>query len=535
MSLQIKDLTIWLRDRNQTRCLLNSIQLDVALGSVVMLVGTSGSGKSTILKLLAGLNTPLDANIEISGSCCLLGHELVAMQYPRELRGHVGLVFQDFALFDDFTPKENIALVGKLCLHTDSSNMNQEIKILANQLNIENILEKEHVHELSGGQKQRVALARLLIARPKIMLFDEPISGLDPATAQDAAGLILKQARPDNILIIVSHDYRPFLAHLEKIHGFYILDGSGSLHSVPYAGQSLDQILSNIEHRLCSARPGISQTLPRLEHHNMAQADFFCQIFSRVQQCFGLRHTLHPPFLQPGFFHRKLLWKIFRFSILDAIPFMLVSGLMLGMLATYFSLSENLGELQRYLDPILFSQALAALGKIAFVVLCPLFTAIFMATRSGAAVAGYLGNVVITKQMDAYRVYGLPSERLFLSKIVWSFGLGFLLLSALCFAGFVLASMMTVMVMRETASYYDWNIAFYSLLGPFPYQGWGYFVLKTVLAGIGAGMASYWIGAGPKKNSQDVTAGITRCVIVNILLVLAIFFALLLCEKERLL
>lgn len=531
--IEFRDFTLWIREKNMARCLLDHINLEIPLGTVMMLIGASGSGKSTILKLLTGLQTPLTADLEMSGDCKVNGNTLMATQYPDELRHTAGLVFQDYALFDDFSPKENIMLAGermgaeKYHYHSD---LMRKVEEVSDRLNIKDIVTRDHIYGLSGGQKQRIALARLLIAQPQVMLFDEPTSGLDPLTAEDAARLIIGQAAADNIVIIVTHDYRPFLEYTDKISRIDILDGSGSLYNIQHIGRSPADITKDIKNRLINAKPSPKQPLSTGDYHQMRNSDFMCGFYSAFSKLSGLHNLLHPNMTQVQW-HWKLWKNIFKFSIWNAMIFIFVSGLMLGMLATYFSLSENMGELQRFLDPILFSQAISAIGKIGFVVICPLFTAVFIATRSGSAVAGYLGNIVVTKQMDAYQVYGLPGQQLFMGKIVWSFAIGFFLLSALSFIGFWIASMTTVMVMRQTASYHDWSVAFYDMLGTFPYQGWGFFVLKSVTAGFFTGLASYFIGAAPKSSSQDVTKGITRCVMVNILLVLVIFFVILLYEK----
>ncbi len=531
--IEFDDFTIWIREKDKARCLLDRINLRIPLGSVMMLVGTSGSGKSTILKLLAGLNSPLSPNIEMSGNCKILDVSILKEEYPSEIRKQVGLVFQDFALFDDFSPKENMLLAGQALQENNLEDCFLRIEQLAAQLNIQNILEKEHVYDLSGGQKQRVALARLLMAKPQIMLFDEPTSGLDPLTAKDAAELIINQSRPDNIIIIVTHDYIPFLQYAERISRIEILDGSSHLYSINNTGKDSLQIMQEIEHCLKNAISSSQEQLSLSDYRELKDNDFYCNVSILLKQIFISMKFLFAFNPLSQFWHTKLRKKIFRFAILDAVIFIFLSGCMLGIISTYFSLSENLGELQRYLDPILFKQAISAIGKISFVVLCPLFTAIFMATRSGAAVAGYLGNIVLTKQLDAYKVYGLPGEKLFMNKIVISFALGFFGLSLLSFIGFNIASMTTVMSLRQTATFYDWKIAFYELLGTWPFlTDWKYFLSKTVLSGYAVGLVSYWIGSRSKKSSQEVTFGITRCVMLNILVVLVIFFVILLMEKN---
>lgn len=532
-AIEITNFSLKIREGEQVRSLFDRMYLTLNSGSVLMLVGTSGSGKSTFLKLLSGLITPLTPNLEMSGSFKVLGQELLQMHYPPALRKEVGLVFQDFALFDDFTPRENILFAGEVSGRYPSLlDLGNQVAQLAKHLDIEDALHVHEVSALSGGQKQRVAMSRLLIANPRVMIFDEPTSGLDPVTAHKAAHLILQQSRPDNILVIVTHDYRPFLQSGNQVDHIGILDGSGAFYQIQPAGRPAEDIALELQQKLEGrSQRRVEQISPYL-HAQMVWRDFLCQFFLFFGNMARLALASLPNLGQMSW-HWKLARKIFSFSILHAVPFIFLSGMILGMLATYFSLSENFGELQRYFDPLLFAQALSAIGKIGFVVICPLFTAVFLATRSGAAVSGYLGNLVVTQQMDAYKIYGLKPERLFLDKILWSFGLGFFLLSVLAFLGYMVASLSVVLILKADVTYQEWYVAFHEMLGEFPwYTGWGWFILKTMATGIATGFASYVIGAGDKKNSQELTRGITRCVMVNILLVLSIFFVILMWEKR---
>ena len=135
--------------------------------------------------------------------------------------------------------------------------------------------------------------------------------------------------------------------------------------------------------------------------------------------------------------------------------------------------------------------------------------------------------------MDAYSVYGIQPEEMFLNKIVWSFGIGFLILSIISFLGFMAASLGIVLLLKADISYHEWSIAFHQYIGSFPfYEGWRWFVLKTIAAGTLTGFASYFIGSNSKKNSQEITKGITTCVMLNIVIVLVVFFIILMLERN---
>ena len=151
---------------------VNDFSLDVERGEIVALLGESGCGKTTILRMIAGFETPTDGEI-------WLGDNLVCSRYvftEPENRG-VGLVFQDYALFPHMTVLENITFG----LFRMPKRQQQEKAASIMELTGLKGLEKRYPHQVSGGQKQRVALARAMAPEPGIILFDEPFSNVDTA------------------------------------------------------------------------------------------------------------------------------------------------------------------------------------------------------------------------------------------------------------------------------------------------------------------------------------------------------------------
>lgn len=148
---------------------VDDLSLTIAAGQVTCLLGPSGCGKSTTLRMIAGVETPDAGEILIDGVPVFArGRNL-----PPEGRG-VGLMFQDFALFPHLTVAENVAFG----LSGDRAGKIARVQELLERVNLHGYGEK-HPHQLSGGEQQRVALARALAPRPRIMLMDEPFSGLD--------------------------------------------------------------------------------------------------------------------------------------------------------------------------------------------------------------------------------------------------------------------------------------------------------------------------------------------------------------------
>lgn len=151
------------------RKVVDDISLDVAPGQVTCLLGPSGCGKSTTLRIIAGVERGDTGTVSIDGQV-MAGPGL---HLPPEKRS-VGLMFQDFALFPHLTVDENVAFGLRL----DRTARQRRVDELLERVNLHGFGAK-HPHELSGGEQQRVALARALAPRPKVMLMDEPFSGLD--------------------------------------------------------------------------------------------------------------------------------------------------------------------------------------------------------------------------------------------------------------------------------------------------------------------------------------------------------------------
>ena len=163
--LQVQDLTLAFGGQK----VVQDLSLTVEAGQVTCLLGPSGCGKSTTLRMIAGVERPDQGQITIDGQT-VFGP---GVNLPPEQRG-VGLMFQDFALFPHLTVAGNIAFG----LRGDKASAHRRVSDLLEKVNLPGFGPK-HPHELSGGEQQRVALARALAPRPRVMLMDEPFSGLD--------------------------------------------------------------------------------------------------------------------------------------------------------------------------------------------------------------------------------------------------------------------------------------------------------------------------------------------------------------------
>jgi len=181
---------------------LNDVNLNVNVGETLVVLGRSGTGKSVLLKLLIGLQQP------DSGSIQMLGQEItqLAEKPLNEVRKKVGFVFQNAALYDSLTVAENVEFPLKYhTASTEGQRREQAMEILTRVGMQDSALMMPT--ELSGGMKRRVGLARALVLKPKIMLYDEPTAGLDPITSEEINELILKlQQEHAMSSIVVTHE-----------------------------------------------------------------------------------------------------------------------------------------------------------------------------------------------------------------------------------------------------------------------------------------------------------------------------------------
>ena len=192
--LQIKGLSKAFGDKQVIR----QLDLDIPTGSILAVVGPSGGGKTTFLRILAGLEKA-DA-----GSFVIDGKEMTSEELKAEEQ-IVGVVFQDFQLFPHLSVFENITLAPKLVLKEDKALYTKKVADLAKTLGISELLDS-YPFQLSGGQKQRVALARAMAMSPKILAYDEPTSALDPALRQQVEDMILSLKKEGVTQIVVTHD-----------------------------------------------------------------------------------------------------------------------------------------------------------------------------------------------------------------------------------------------------------------------------------------------------------------------------------------
>ncbi|MBI2036802.1 MAG: cell division ATP-binding protein FtsE [Candidatus Liptonbacteria bacterium] len=188
---------------------LEDVTFKIEPNEFVSLVGKSGAGKSTVIKLLIGEEQPSRGRI-VFGSYDV--NKLKANELP-QLRRHIGVVFQDFRLLPNKNAYENVAFA----LEVAGRVQREIVELVPQVLDMVGLSERMNnfPHELSGGEKQRVAIARAMIHRPEVIVADEPTGNLDPANTAEIIKLLLKINELGTTVILATHD-KEIINHLER-------------------------------------------------------------------------------------------------------------------------------------------------------------------------------------------------------------------------------------------------------------------------------------------------------------------------------
>lgn len=185
--LEVKNLS---KEFNGHR-ILRDISFTLKDGEIMTIVGPSGAGETTLLRIIAGLETKDSGEILIDGK-------------PYD-SGKVGVVFQDYNLFPNLSVLQNITLAPTLVLKKSKTEAEQDARVLLKRLQMSG-REQQYPYELSGGQKQRVAIARALAMKPRILCYDEPTSALDPNLRKEVEKMILSLKKSGLTQLIITHD-----------------------------------------------------------------------------------------------------------------------------------------------------------------------------------------------------------------------------------------------------------------------------------------------------------------------------------------
>jgi len=209
---------------------LDGVSFELRRGETKVVLGVAGSGKSTILKLCLGLLRPDRGRIYV------LGHDITTMSEEDlfDLRSKVGIVFQESALFDSLTVRDNVAF-RLMEEHLPESEVEKRVRESLSFVELEDAIDKFPA-ELSGGMRRRVGIARAIITQPEVLLYDSPTGGLDPITSTTIIELIMKQRdviktsallvthRLQDGFTLAGHYYDPASKHMKPSDGKPSLD-----------------------------------------------------------------------------------------------------------------------------------------------------------------------------------------------------------------------------------------------------------------------------------------------------------------------
>lgn len=208
--LNIKNLTLRKSNWRRTLNILNNICLDVPTSNITLLLGKSGSGKSSLLRCITQLEREYTGTIEWKG-------QLLKEMPPKERCQHIGFVTQSYALFPNMSALDNCSLAPQLILKKSKDEARALVADIFVSLDIEPLMPC-FPHELSGGQQQRVAIARALALNPAYLLLDEPTSALDPINTELMIEVIEQLKAGGKGIIIASQDMAFASRLMEDVH-----------------------------------------------------------------------------------------------------------------------------------------------------------------------------------------------------------------------------------------------------------------------------------------------------------------------------
>jgi len=210
-----------------TKEVLKDINLQLKRGENVVVLGKSGQGKSVTIQCIVGLLTPDNGSVKVFGDDVAQMND----EQLKELRTKVGFLFQSGALYDSMTVRDNLEFpLTRILKITDQAELDKRVEEALDGVGLADAIDKLP-SDLSGGMRKRAGLARTMIVRPEIMLYDEPTTGLDPITSREISELILDmQKKYKTSAIIITHDMECAKITADRVvimnEGTYIAEGS---------------------------------------------------------------------------------------------------------------------------------------------------------------------------------------------------------------------------------------------------------------------------------------------------------------------
>lgn len=527
--------------------LLQDVTVQIPTGKITVIVGASGAGKSVLLRVLAGLIPRAGEDIRWTGRIVWTtgntighdsaSHETVAGHNVPQRSPTVGVVFQDYALFDELDPIGNVQFAIS---HRPDSSARSDLTSAKDWLDRLGVPAEIPTSVLSGGQKQRLAIARTLAGNPDLVLYDEPTSGLDSATGHEVARLIEKtHSQFGRTSVIVTHDYETLL---EIADTMLLFDAEKqTLRPVdPRSRPSIEKSIVPVK-RVSASEPPATWPVKLMRAFNR-----FFETSGRVVVTFvRLPLALFPWIGRPerlaagrglrvprlGWLGRFLVHYLRLVGGLSACVYLVIAGLIVGFTTTYFTF--RFLPFRGYTQPLLIDELIASIGFALYRVLVPILATVLVAARCGAAVAADVGVKRYNGTIDAMQTFGVPARIYLLIPIVMAFLIATPILQWMAFQSARMIASVTFLSTHEDLPLAFWMQHFdrHLLDGTtFFREGWKWVGLKGSLSGLASGVIGYYRGNAPKGSASDVSQAITSTVLWSTLCVLFIHFVVALFE-----
>lgn len=515
--LRLSDLRITAK----SNVLLDRTDVTMPGGKITVIVGGSGAGKSVLLRTLAGLNPKSGDAISWSGSIDLGSGANDGVHASRPHR--VGIVFQQFALFDEWSPTENV----QFAIDHRSNPAKPPAQSAGEWLSELGVPAQTRVASLSGGQKQRLAIARTLAADPDVVLYDEPTSGLDAASGRKVAELIRQtQTAHRRTSIVVTHDYETLLPIADEV---LLLDSAEKrLVRVPP-----DQ-WAEIPNRMKPVALVPAQTDPIGRPSRLSTAmgvvnPFLDATGSAVLVAIRLPIELMPLIPRPRWGLRFFLHYLRLVGGFSAWIYLVMAGLIVGFTGTYFTF--RFLPFRLYTQPLLVDELLASIGFALYRILVPVMATVLIAARCGAAVAADVGVKQYGGQVDALQTLGVRPRVYLLVPIVMAFIIATPVLEWMSMTAARWISLASFTYTHPEIGPFFWQQHFGRNLGdPMWPDGWMWVLAKNLACGVGTGVIGYYRGIAAKYSASDVSDAITSTVLWTTLYVLVVHFMIALFE-----
>lgn len=467
--------------------LLEGVDLTLPGNGFFVLIGTSGGGKSSLLRILAGLIETREPAPRMTGELLAFGKSLTG-ENPASLDHDVAAILQDEGLLDELSPRQNV----EVALRAAGRSRKLAPALLA-QAGLHN--PPERVAQLSGGMRKRVAVARALASSPKLLLCDEPTAGLDPDAARTIAKLLRDAHDQDDgrTTIVITHDLDAFEGISD---GILVLDRpSRSLRLEPsdFRLSHTDSVAISPEGDL--GEPAAVHWLRRLLLQLAAIGETVVDSVRRA-----------PP-VEMGQVVRTTL----RF-VLEPALFVAVAGAVIGGLATFFALRNN------PIDGGFESALLTGTGKVATAVLVPMLSGFFFTARIAAGASARIGTMKRTNQIAALRMMGVNPADYLLTPLVWAMVIAMPLVT---FCGVIAAALAAAFAAHAASgiTVNGWATAYFMTVRA---QDVLVILGKSTLSGYLVALTCYHLGTGPKRSGGDVGESVNSAIVVGMALVLTV-------------